>query len=266
MATLSSIHIYPVKSCAGQQVAHAAVQARGLEHDRRWMLVDPDGKFLTARQLPRLLLVSAEPLDDGLRLQAPGMPMQVLRSDHLAEAIPVEVWKSHLVARSAGRSADEWFSLYLQRPVRLVHMGPGEVRQVTSSRGKPGDEVSFADAMPLLMVSRASLEDLNQRLAVPVDMSRFRPNLVVDGVPAYDEDRWTSVRIGDVQFEVAKPCARCGLVNIDPGTGLRTEGGEPLRTLTTYRRFGDGVLFGQLLIPRSGGVVRPEDIVETQTA
>ncbi|GGA87550.1 MOSC domain-containing protein [Arenimonas soli] len=261
MATLSAIHVYPVKSCAGLAFESARVLPRGLEHDRRWMLVDPDGKFLTARQLPPLLQVRAVPAGDGLHLQAPGMPPLELGAGDLAEALPVQVWKSHVVARAAGPGADAWFSRYLGRPVRLVHMGPGEVRQVTSSRGQAGDEVSFADAMPLLLVSRAALDALNQRLDQPVPMNRFRPNLVVDGVDAHAEDGWKQVSIGDVVFDVAKPCTRCVLVTIDADTGQRHEGGEPLRTLTRYRRGEDGVTFGQLLIPRSRGVVRRGDAV-----
>lgn len=262
MASLAEIFIHPVKSCAPLGVARAVVQARGLEHDRRWMLVDTDGRFVTARQLPRLLLVKAQAGDEGLRVEAPGMPGLQVRSEGLANRLPVTVWKSELAALAAGPEADAWFSEFLGQPVRLVHMGPGVVRKATSSHARPGDEVSFADAMPLLLVSRASLEALNERLQHPIDIRRFRPNLVIDGVAAHAEDNWTHVRIGELTFDVAKPCTRCVMVNVHPDTGVRDPAGEPLRTLAGYRRFEDGVVFGQLLIPRgTGAVERGADVV-----
>ena len=261
MATLSAIHVYPVKSCAGQSLEAAVVQPRGLEHDRRWMLVDADSKFITARQEPRLLQVQPVPTDAGLALEAPGMPTLAVAAPAAGATLNVKVWKDHVEALAADAAADDWFSAYLGRPVRLVHMDEDVTRRNASSRAQPGDEVSFADSMPLLLVSRASLDALNDRLDQPVPMNRFRPNLVVDGVDAHAEDAWKQVTIGDVVFDVAKPCARCVLVTIDADTGQRDEGGEPLRTLTRYRRTDDGVTFGQLLIPRSGGVLRCGDAV-----
>lgn len=261
MATLAEIHVYPVKSCAGQSVEQAAVTPRGLEHDRRWMLVDPDGKFITARQEPRLLRVQPGPTDDGLVLEAPGMPTLAVASPRAGATLTVKVWKDQVDALAAGAGADDWFSRYLDRPVRLVHMDASVTRRNGSSRAQPGDEVSFADSMPLLLVSLASLDALNRRLDRPVPMGRFRPNLVVEGVDAHAEDAWKQVSIGEVVFDVAKPCSRCVLVTIDAATGQRDEGGEPLRTLTRYRRGEDGVLFGQLLIPRTAGHVSPGDPV-----
>lgn len=265
MATLSAIHVYPVKSCAGQSLESATVQPRGLEHDRRWMLVDPDGKFITARQEPRLLQAFAVPTDEGLTLEAPGMPTLAVAAPQAGATLTVKVWKDHVDALAVDAAADEWFSRYLERPVRLVHMDADVTRRNGSSHARPGDEVSFADSMPLLLVSLASLDALNRRLDHPVPMGRFRPNLVVDGVDAHAEDTWKQVTIGDVVFDVAKPCARCVLVTINADTGQRDEGGEPLRTLTRYRRTDDGVTFGQLLIPRSEGVLRLGDEVVVRT-
>ena len=184
MATLAEIHVYPVKSCAGQPMEQATVQPRGLEHDRRWMLVDEDGKFITARQEPRLLQAYAIPADEGLRLEAPGMPSLAVVAPHAGATLTVKVWKDQVDALAADTEADDWFSRYLDRPVRLVHMDEGVTRHNGSSRAQPGDEVSFADSMPLLLVSLASLEALNRRLDRPVPMGRFRPNLVVEGVDA----------------------------------------------------------------------------------
>lgn len=266
MAALAEIFIHPVKSCAPLGVVQAAVHPRGLEHDRRWMLVDADGKFVTARQEPRLLRVHPVPTDHGLRLEAPGMPALEVDVAAAGTTLSVRVWKDDVHALAADAAADDWFSVYLGRPVRLVHMDASVVRRNDSSHARAGDEVSFADSMPLLLVSQASLDALNRRLDRPVPMGRFRPNLVVDGVDVHAEDSWTQVTIGDVVFDVAKPCIRCVLVTIDAFTGDKDAGGEPLRTLATYRRGDKGVSFGQLLIPRSGGRIRVGDAVIPSSA
>lgn len=261
MAQLEAIHIYPIKSCAGRALEAADVQPRGLAHDRRWMLVDANGKFLTAREHGALLRVHAEPDEAGLELHAPGQPDLRVAAPREGERLPVQVWKDHLEALAAGPEADAWFSRYLGFETRLAFMGPDVHRPKDSKHAQPGDEVSFADSMPLLVISQAALDALNERLDRPVPMARFRPNLVVAGVPAHDEDSWRQVQVGEVLFDVAKPCTRCVLVNTDPATGERDPAHEPLKTLATYRRADDGVRFGQLLIPRAGGAVRVGDPV-----
>lgn len=259
---LSSLHLYPIKSSAPLKVESAIVEARGLQFDRRWMVVDAEGGFVTGRQLPRMTLIRALPHADGLTLEAPGKPtLQVPRPD-AADTVPVIVWKSQVAARPADDAADAWLSDFLGQPVRLVHMDDRITRPMTDVHSLPGDEVSFADAFPLLLISRASLEGLNSRLAKPVSMLQFRPNLVVDGVPAHAEDTWKRIRIGEVEFDVAKACTRCVFTTVDPLRGERDPDGEPLRTLITYRRSADGVTFGQNLIPRSLGQVRVGDAVE----
>ena len=141
-------------------------------------------------------------------------------------------------------------------------MDAGVTRPMTDAHSQAGDEVSFADAFPLLLISRAALDGLNARLAKPVSMLQFRPNLVVDGAPAHAEDGWKRIRIGEVEFDVAKPCTRCVFTTVDPLRGERDPDGEPLRTLIGYRRNGDGVTFGQNLIPRSLGTLRIGDAVK----
>ena len=259
---LSSLHLYPIKSSAPLEVASATIEARGLRHDRRWMVVDTEGRFLTGRQLPRMTLIRALPDASGLRLEAPGVPSVQVPFPSMNAAIPVVVWKSQLAARPADAAADNWLSDFLGQPVRLVHMDDGITRPMTDTRSLPGDEVSFADAFPLLLISQASLEGLNARLATPVSMLQFRPNLVVDGVPAHAEDGWKRIRIGEAEFDVAKACTRCIFTTVDPQRGERDPAGEPLRTLITYRRTTDGVTFGQNLIPRSLGQLRVGDTVE----
>lgn len=259
---LSNLYLYPIKSSAPLEVRTAAVEPRGIRDDRRWMVVDAEGRFLSGRQLPRLTLVRAGPNPDGLSLDAPGMPPLQVPFPQTGTSVPVSVWKSDVAARPAGAQADAWLSEFLQQPVRLVHMDAGVVRPMTDLHSQPGDEVSFADAFPLLLISQAALDGLNARLAKPVSMLRFRPNLVVDGVPAHAEDGWKRIRIGGVEFDVAKACTRCVFTTVDPARGERDPDGEPLRTLIGYRRTADGVTFGQNLIPRSLGTVRVGDAVE----
>ena len=259
---LSDLYLYPIKSTAPLPVCEARVEPCGLQHDRRWMVVDADGRFLTGRQLPRLTLVRALPHENGLLLEAPGMPsLPVVFASALA-SVPVNVWKSEVLARPVDAEVDQWLSTFLQRQVRLVHMDEGVSRPMTDPQAQPGDEVSFADAFPLLLVSQAALDALNARLVRPVSMLQFRPNLVVDGVPAHAEDSWRRIRIGEVEFEVAKPCVRCVFTTVDPSCGQRDPAGEPLRTLVGYRRGADGVTFGQNLIARAYGKIRVGDRVE----
>ncbi len=259
--TLTGLYLYPIKSSAPLPVTQAEVEPRGLRNDRRWMVVDADGRFLTGRELPRMTLIRARPLADGLSLEAPGVPpLHVPVSGH-GDTLMVTVWKSDLVARTAGATADAWLSGFLQRPVRLVHMDADVRRAITSSHALPSDEVSFADSFPLLLISRASLDGLNARLAIPVSMLQFRPNLVVDGVDAHAEDRWSRIRIGGVDFDMAKACVRCVFTTVDPARGERDLSGEPLRTLIGYRRSADGVVFGRHLIPRARGTLHVGDPV-----
>jgi uncharacterized protein YcbX len=259
---LSDLYLYPIKSSAPLETQTAVVEPRGLQHDRRWMVVDAENRFLTGRELPRLTLVRARPNADGLSLQAPGMPSLQVPFPQTPATVPVSVWKSDVAARPTGATADAWLGEFLQRPARLVHMDAGVSRPMTDEHSQPGDEVSFADAFPVLLISRAALDGLNARLAKPVSMLRFRPNLVVDGVQAHAEDGWKRIRIGDVEFDVAKPCTRCVFTTVDPLRGEADPDGEPLRTLIGYRRSAEGVTFGQNLIPRSAGSVRVGDGVE----
>ena len=259
---LSNLYLYPIKSSAPLEIQTAVVEPRGLQHDRRWMVVDAEDRFLTGRQLPRLTLVRAQPVPGGLSLDAPGMPSLSVPFPQTEATVSANVWKNEVAAKPAGAAAAGWLSEFLQQPARLVHMDAGVSRAIADPHSQAGDEVSFADAFPLLLISRAALDGLNARLAKPVSMLRFRPNLVVDGVPAHAEDGWKRIRIGSVEFDVAKACTRCIFTTVDPVRGERDPDGEPLRTLIGYRRTADGVTFGQNLIPRSLGTVRVGDAVE----
>lgn len=309
---LTGLFIYPVKSCGGIALDEAEVDDFGLRGDRRWMVVDGAGSFLSQRKHPRLALVTTRIEADALHLAAPGMPTltvplepcaridpdsaggdrsrlpppgraqavfrregrqepgdtadAIIRSpgeDRVADHVRVRVWRDTVEALTAGREAAAWFSAHLGIACRLVHMPPSGRRAVPGRWGTAGQRVSFADAYPFLLIGRASLDDLNSRLAEPVPMNRFRPNLVIDGAAPYAEDGWRMVRIGEIQFDVAKPCLRCIMTTIDQATARG--GKEPLATLARYRRAAgtNGVAFGQNLVHSRCGVLRVGDPVET---
>lgn len=260
--TLSAIHIFPIKSCAAWVRDEAVVEARGLAGDRRWMVTDVNGKFLTARQHPRLTLVRARADGGALALSAPDMPPLRLTPPASAARVETTVWKSLVRAQVADAEADGWISAFLGLPARFVHMDADCVRTVDADYGRPGDEVSFADGYPLLLISQAALDALNAKLAQPVPMLRFRPSLVVAGTAPHAEDEWKRIRIGAIEFDLVKACTRCVFTTVDYERGEFDPAGEPLRTLTTYRRTPKGVTFGQNLIPRGRGRLRVGDAVE----
>ncbi len=260
--TLSTIHVYPVKSCAPLTVASATVEDRGFAGDRRWMIVDANARFVTGREQPRLTQIHALPDDDGLVLSAPGMPSLRLAPLRGAARIATTVWKSSVQALPAPPAADAWISTYLGQPARFVHMDAACVRAVDSKYGASGDEVSFADGFPLLLISQAALDALNARLAQSVSMLRFRPNVVIANTEPHAEDGWKRIRIGAVDFDVVKSCSRCVFTTVDFERGAFDPVGEPLRTLLTYRRTPNGVMFGQNLIPRGRGVLRVGDLAQ----
>jgi len=261
--TLASIHIYPLKSGAPLALQSATVETRGLARDRRWMVIDADGKFLTGREYARLTLIHALPNADGsLHLDAPATSgLRVPVPDARGERIATAVWGSPVSPLLADETTNAWLSKFLGRPVRLVHMDGECARAVDAKYARAGDEVSLADGFPLLLISQAALDLLNSKLAAPVPMLRFRPNLVVAGTEAHAEDGWKRIRVGEVEFDVVKPCVRCVFTTVDFERGERDPSGEPLRTLIGYRRGEKGVTFGQNLIPRGRGVVRVGDTV-----
>ncbi|MEO0540293.1 MAG: MOSC N-terminal beta barrel domain-containing protein [Cyanobacteria bacterium P01_A01_bin.105] len=257
---LSALHIYPVKSAAGTRLTQTMVTSRGLQHDRRWMVVDGKGRFMTQRKHPRMALIWVT-LDQQLRLEAPNQPPLVLPPIPTgAEPSAVEVWGDLCQAWSMGTAAADWLSQFLEVPCQLVYM-PDQAQRPTA-HGKLGTDklVSFADAYPFLLISDASLADLNSRLSEPVPMNRFRPNLVVSGCEAFAEDTWAKIRIGEVIFTVAKGCDRCSIPGIDQATGVADK--EPLPTLATYRRWQGKIWFGQNLIQETLGKLTVGDAVE----
>jgi len=241
MPRLAGLFVYPVKSCRGLAVPSATVDALGLVGDRRFLVVDETGRFLTQRSHPRLALVVPALTATTLRLTAAGHgALEVPRTAATpAPALAVTIWRSeHLPAEDCGDDAAHWFSDFLDQRCRLARIGPAFRRPVLKAAARPEDVVNFADAVPFLALSEASLADLNDRLVAqggePVPMDRFRPNLVISGCAPYAEDTWLRFRIGDLAFRHAGPCVRCIITTTDQLTAAR--GREPLRTLATYRR------------------------------
>ncbi|MEP6483920.1 MAG: MOSC domain-containing protein [Rudaea sp.] len=262
MIRLDAIHIFPLKSCAPLPLDVANVHPRGLAHDRRWLAVDENNRFITARVCPRITLVRAAPIDNGLQLDAPDMPTLRVPIPNASTRTDAVIWDDPVKPLVANEASAAWLSQFLQRPCRIVFMDATCARPVDPDRAIPGDEVSFADALPLLLLSQASVDHLNTRLERPVHFLRFRPNLLVDGVDAHAEDCWKRIRIGEAEFDLVGPCVRCVFTTIDFQTGQADPSGEPLKTLIGYRRSPKGVIFGQNLTPRRLGRVRVGDAVE----
>jgi len=256
MITLSSLIYYPVKGCRGLEVDSSHVERMGLEHDRRMMVVTPEGQFLTQRELPRLALVTPKLEDGTLTLCAPGFDSIQLAVQSTGTPWPVNIWESEGVqAIDQGDEAAQWFSDWLGTSVRLVRIADGYIRRVNEKYAvSPDDHTGFADAYPILLTSEESLSDLNSRLEAPVPMNRFRPNIVVKGCEPFAEDTWKRIRIGNVELAVVKPCARCVVTTIDKET--LEQGKEPLKTLGRYRRHELGAIFGQNVISLNEGSVR----------
>ena len=235
---VSSLHLYPVKSCRGLTVPSAQVDDHGFAGDRHFMVVtEAEGMFLTQRTHPQMALIETSLSSTALFLSSPGRGSVTIPLNASFGQRRVTVWKSTTSADDCGDEPAEWLSGFLGGSLRLVRMGGTFQRPIVKPAAQPGDVVSFADGYPFLVISEASLADLNSRLAQPLPMNRFRPNLVVAGCDAFVEDTWTKVRIGDVVFRNAGPCARCPITTTDQLTAVR--GKEPLKTLATYRRGDD---------------------------
>lgn len=271
MIRLSALFIYPVKSLGGCTVASAEVDALGLVGDRRFMVVDENDRFLTQRTLPQMALIRTALSADTLTLSHPdaGHISVPRASDAHAAPRRVSVWKSeNLLAEDCGDSVAAWLSAALATRCRLVRSGEKFLRPMLKPAAGPGDTVHFADAFPFLVISEASLADLNDRLAArgeeTMPMNRFRPNIVVSGCTAFAEDKWARLRAGDIVFRAGGLCARCIVTTTDQETAER--GKEPLRTLAAYRRDASDptdVNFGQNLIHETKrGLLRVGDPVE----
>ena len=261
-AQVAGLSIYPVKSCGGIALTDAELAPTGLDLDRQWMVTDRHGDMLTQRELPRMALISCQLKHDNLVLRAPGMLALHVRVDTVEEPCRVRVWDDEVRAFTMGALAAQWFSDFLGQPLQLVRFDPDE-RRLSNPRWTGGidAENGFADGYPILVANNASLADLNSRLqqrgAAPVQMRRFRPNLVLDGLQPWDEDHLELLTIagdgGDIVLRLVKPCVRCSIPNVDPDSA--TTGSEPGTTLAGFRadaRMNGGITFGMNAIIVAG--------------
>jgi MOSC domain-containing protein len=263
MVSVSGLFVYPVKSTGGISILSGKVEPRGFRHDRRWMVVDKDGNFLSQRTVPALALIRSSVGARTVELSAPGRNVMSLPLEPSGDRRPVVVWNDVVEAVDGGDRAAEWFSAVLGMPCRLVGMPESSRRPVSLQVTGRGDHTSFADAFPFLLLSQASLDYLNGHLPSPVPMDRFRPNIVVNACAPFEEDTWRLIRVGEVRLHVVKPCSRCVITTIDQATAKPGE--EPLRTLSRLRQFGNHVLFGQNCIPEGEGFIHVGDRVEVLT-
>ena len=243
---VSELFVYPVKSARGIAQSRVRVGARGLEWDRQWMLIDPKGKFLSQRTHPQLARIVPEITADALMLHAPDVPTLRVPLDSGGEEVPVRVWKDACVGVDQGGAAHEWVSRVVGQAVRLVRVAPDMERAANPEfAGTTPAPLGFPDGYPLLVCNRASLEDLNQRLPQRISIERFRPNIVVSGLPAWAEDRIDTLTTGAVTLRLVKPCTRCSIPSLDPSSGERST--DPLPVLRTFRfdRALLGVTFGE---------------------
>lgn len=264
--TLSGIFIYPVKSLGGISLPAADLTPRGLRYDRRWLIVDERNRFLTQRQHAEMALLAVEPAYNGFLLrhrQRPDLlPLYIPFEATPEKTLFVTIWDDMVFAWRGSREADEWLSDALGRECKLVYMSDMVRREVEPELNPAGTLVSFADGYPYLLTSEESLAKLNAQLTEPVPMNRFRPNLVVRGLPEADgEMQWSDFQIAGQPFRAVRDCGRCIVTTIDQTTAHKHAGSEPLRTLATYRQQGKKIMFGQNVTGPASGLVRVGDAV-----
>ncbi len=253
MITLSNLTYYPIKACRGFDVTESFVERMGLANDRRMMVVTPEGKFLTQREYPKLALITPTLTNDLVTLAAPNFDSMRVVLQKSGANFPVNIWKSENVsAVDQGDDAAQWLSDWLGVAVRLVHFADGYQRGLNPEYAiNADDHTGFADGYPILIISEESLSDLNSKLDSALPMNRFRPNIVVKGGAAFEEDIWKRIKIGDVEMALVKPCPRCEVTTIDKETLERNK--EPLKTLGKYRKHELGAIFGMNTIPLNEG-------------
>lgn len=268
---ITSIFIYPIKSLGGIELQSARVEARGFEYDRRWMLVDENNQFLTQRRFPEMALLQPKIGNGFLSIEDRSGKMEMLNfplEEPDTNPETVTVWDDECLAKPLSPTVDQWFTKVLGKHCRLVYMHEASIRQADQRYAiQETDKVSFADAYPLLMLGEASLQLLNSKLEQPVSINRFRPNIVFKGGDPHEEDTFRKIVIDGVEMFGVKPCARCVMTTIDPITSEK--GKEPLKTLSSYRKTGEKILFGENFIPVNGGELKvglPIEVVERKNA
>ncbi|MEC4893057.1 MAG: MOSC N-terminal beta barrel domain-containing protein [Oscillatoria sp. PMC 1051.18] len=271
---VTGVFVYPIKSCRGIRVDSAEVTAKGFVGDREFMIVDEQGKFVTQRKYPRLATIEVKVAENELILSADGVNLDCLRFQPSLSGreIRVEIWRDRTTAIDQGDKVAKWFqaALNVSQDFRLVRQSPRYLRPISPQFATAENQpVSFADGYPFLLIGTASLTDLNNKLAAKYEdgfqalpMNRFRPNLVVETDEAFVEDKWKVIQVGKIKFSVVKPCSRCVITTTNQVTGERNKLKEPLLTLSSYRQFSGGIMFGQNVIPEQIGIVNLGDEVQ----
>ena len=251
--TISQLAIYPVKSMRQILLNEAEIDMGGLKNDRRWMVVDTQGRMITQRQQSRLCLIQPELFEGELCLHANGMSDLKISIPDNSNVLSVSIWSDTCDAYYAGVEAQQWLTKFLGVECCLVYFPGDEVRIVDQSYAQADDQTAFSDGFPVLLLSQSSLDDLNRRMESPVPMARFRPNIVISGCAPYAEDGWQLLKVGDFTLRIVKPCSRCVIPSIDIANAERT--GEPTKTLSSYRRHDNKILFGQNAVLDGQGVI-----------
>ncbi len=254
-----SLYLYPVKSLAGIRVSRFELDDFGPAGDRRWMIVDDNNQFVSQRRLPQLARITTSVKDGQLCVAIPGEGEVELNVG--TEKTTVVIWRDQVEACVGTDPASSALSHFCDQPLRFVYMPESSFRRVDPGRVAERRRVGFADGFPLLVTNLASLDELNSRLEYPVDIRRFRPNVVITGAEPWAEDRWRRLLIGVVGLTVAKPCSRCVVTTVDPDSGEKNPNTEPLKTLSSYRRTADGVIFGQNAVHDQSGTISVGDTV-----
>jgi len=259
---ISSITVYPIKGCAGIDLKHVQLDPRGLENDRKWVVVDKSNRFISQRSYPEMCKIRVEITKTGLILNHPDFEELIIDQSESDGKSMVSIWDDTVVAQNSNAAAAEWFSTVLGHPLRLVRIGDDYQRNIRLNDNVLESEVHFGDAFPILVISEASLNNLNNRLESAVPMNRFRPNIVISGAGEHDEDTWKEIRVGDIALSYGKKCGRCTVTTVDQITAESSL--EPLRTLSTYRKEGSKVCFGSYYSPSTLGQIYVGDVIEVR--
>jgi uncharacterized protein YcbX len=258
---LTEIWIYPIKSLPGIQTLGGTVLQKGMQGDRRFMLIDQENKFITQRNLPHLSQFELAMDESSIQVSTKGLEkadsISIPRQVDIRNSVTAAIWTDHVEVVEVNSECSQWFSDQLKVNCRLVYFPEPNQRRIDSNYVREDYHTSLSDGYPYLIIGRASLHDLSSRVGQEMVMNRFRPNLVFEGGSPYEEDTWKNFKIGDVSFTGVKPCGRCVMTTIDPETGVK--GDEPLRTLSTYRKIDNKILFGQNVIAHNEGRINEGD-------
>jgi uncharacterized protein YcbX len=260
MLSISHLYVYPIKSLGGIELTEARLTDRGIEHDRRWMLVDENNRFLTQREFPQMALLRTAIHANELTVYEKANEADTIRVNLKpteTATLRVQVWDDVVEAIVMEDEINQWFSAKLNRVCKLVYMPDASQRKVDADYALNNELTGFSDAFPVLMIGQASLDDLNSRLTTAVPMNRFRPNIVFTGGTAFEEDTMQHFRINGIDLYAVKPCARCVVTTTDQETGIIAK--EPLKTLASYRTGNNKVYFGQNILYKQEGIIRVGD-------